>query len=88
MDAVKKHSKPTLAAIPHLSIGPVNHGNNKGKSIDSVITLTTMLFKPSYLHQISSATFANADIKKLVELAQGLSPEFQIVHCGGVPLVV
>ena len=27
-------------------------------------------------------------MKKFVELAQGLSPNFWIVHCGGVPLVV
>ena len=27
-------------------------------------------------------------MKKFVELAQGLSPDFWIVHCGGVPLVV
>ena len=30
----------------------------------------------------------DADMKKFVELAQSLSPDFRIVHCGGVPLVV
>ena len=27
-------------------------------------------------------------MKKLIELAQGLSPDLRSVHCGGVPLVV
>ena len=69
-------------------VGPVNHGNNKGKSIDSVATLSTVLVEPTYLQQISNATFADADMKKFIELAQGLSPNFWIVHRGGVPLVV
>ena len=47
-----------------------------------------MLVEPKYLQQISNATFADADMRKFVELAQGLSPNFRIVHCGGVALVV
>ena len=39
-------------------------------------------------NKISNATFADADMKKFVELAQSLSPDFRIVHRGGVPLVV
>ena len=89
MDAAEEPSKPTpTAAPPLLSVGPVNHENNKGKSIDSVATLSTVLVEPTYLQRISNATFADADMKKFVELAQGLSPDFRIVHRGGVPLVV
>ena len=80
MDAAKEPSKPTPAAAPLLSIEPVNHGNNKGKSIDSVAILSKVLVEPTYLQQISNATFFDADMKKFVELAQGLSPDFQIVH--------
>ena len=69
MDAAEEPSKPTPAAASLLSIGPVNHGNNKGKSIDSVVTLSTMLVEPTYLQQISNNTFADADMKKFVELA-------------------
>ena len=50
MDAAEEPSKPTPAAAPVLFVGPVNHGNNKGKSIDSVATLSTVLVKPTYLH--------------------------------------
>ena len=68
-------SKPTpTAAPPLLSVGPVNQENNKGKSIDSVATLSTVLVEPTYLQRISNATFADADMKKFVELAQSLSP--------------
>ena len=89
MDAADEPSKPTpTAAPPLLSVGPVNQENNKGKSIDSVATLSTMLVKPTYLQRISNATFADADMKKFVELAQSLSPDFWIIHRGGVPLVV
>ena len=66
----------------------MNHKNNKGKSIDSVATLSTVLVKPIYLQKISNATFSDADMKKFFELAQSLSPDFWIVYCGGVPLVV
>ena len=66
----------------------MNHENNKGKSIHSVAILSTVLVEPTYLQQISNAVFANADMTKFFELAQGLSPDFQIVHHGGVPLVV
>ena len=88
MDAAKELSKPTPAATPLLSVGPVNHGNNKGRSIDSVATLSTVLVEPTYLQWISNATFSDVDIKNFVELAQGLSPDFWIVHHGGIPLVV
>ena len=88
MDAAKEPSRSTPGAAPLLSVGPVNQENNKGKSIDSVAIFSTGLVEPTYLHQISNATFADADMKKFVELAQGLSPDFWIVHCGGVPLVV
>ena len=64
------------------------HGNNKGKSINSAATLSTVLVKPTNLQQISNATFSNADTKKFVDLAQILSPDFWIVHHNGVPLVV
>ena len=69
MDAADDPSKPTPAAAPLLSVGPVNHGNNKGKSIDSVATLYTVLVKPTYVQKISNATFSNADTKRFVELA-------------------
>ena len=66
MDAAEEPSKPTPTAAPLLSIGPVNHGNNKSKSIDAVATLSTVLVEPIYLQQISNATFSDADIKKFV----------------------
>ena len=89
MDAAEEPSKPTpTAAPPLLSVGPVNQENNKGKSIDSVATLSTVLVEPTYLQKNSNATFSDADIKNFVELAQSLSPDFRIVHCSGVPLVV
>ena len=66
----------------------MNHENSTGKSINSVATLATLLVEPTYLQQISNATFSDADMKKFVELAQGLSPNFWVVHHGGVPLVV
>ena len=88
MDAAEKPYRSTLAAAPLLSVGPVNHENNKGKSIDSVAKLSTVLVEPTYLQRISNATFADADIKKVVELTKGLYPDFRIVHCSGVPLVV
>ena len=88
MDAAEEPSRSIAAATPLLFIGPVNHENNKGKSIDSVATLSTMLVEPTYLQQISNATFAGDDMTKFAILAQGLSPNFRIVHHGGVPLVV
>ena len=88
MDAAEEHSRSTATATPILSIGSMNHENNKGKSIDSVSTLSTVLVKPTYLQNISNATFADVDMKKFVELALGMSPNFWIIHCGGVPLVV
>ena len=88
MNAAVEPSKLTPAAAPLLSIGPVNHGNSKGKSIDSVAILSIVMVEPIYLQLDSNATFVDADMKKFVELAQGLSPTFWIVQCGGVPLVV
>ena len=49
MDVAEKHSKSTAAAAPLLYIRPVKHGNNKGKSIDLVATLSTVLVEPTYL---------------------------------------
>ena len=69
MDTAEEPSKPTPAASPLLSVGPVNLGNNKGKSIDSVATLSTLLVEPTYLEKNSNSTFADADIKKFVEFA-------------------
>ena len=71
MDAAKEPSRSTPSAAPLLSFGPVNHEDNKGKSIDSVATLSTVLVKPIYLQQISNAAFVDVDMKKLVELARG-----------------
>ena len=88
MDAAEEPSRSTPASAPLLSVGPVNHENNKGKSIYSVVTLSAVLVEPTYLQQISNATFADADMTKFVELAQGLSPNFRIAYFGGVPLVV
>ena len=88
MDAAEEPYRSTAAATPLLSVRPVNHKNNKGKSIDSVATLSTVLVEPTYLQQISNATFADADMTKFVEISQGLSPNFRIVHHGGFPLVV
>ena len=88
MNAAEEPSKPTPAAAPLLFVRSVNHGNNKGKSIDSVTTLSKVLVEPIYLQQISNATLADADKKKFVDLDQGLRPELWIFHCGGVPLVV
>ena len=76
MDAAKEPSKPTSAAAPLFFVEPVNHGNNKGKSIDSVATLSTVLVEPTYLQYISNAAFTDAESKKFVELAQGLSSTF------------
>ena len=88
MDAAEEPSKSTVASTPLLSVRPVNHGNNKNISIDSVATLSTELVELTYLQKISNATFSDADMKKFIELAQGLSPNFRIVYHGGVPLVV
>ena len=88
MDTAEKPSKPTPAATPLLSFGPVNHENTKGKSVDSVATLSTVLVEPTYLQKISNTTFADSDMKMFVELAEGLSPNFRIIHRSGVPLVV
>ena len=88
MDAAEEPSRSIPAAASLLSIRPVNNENNKGKSIDSVAILSIVLVEPTYLQQISNATFADADMKKFVKLAQGLSPEFRIAHRGGVLLVV
>ena len=76
MDAAEEPSKPTpIAAPPLLSVEPVNQENNKGKSLDSVATLSTVLVEPTYLQRISNVTFADAAMKKFIELAQsfGLS---------------
>ena len=78
MDAAEEPSKPTLAAAPLLSVEPVNHGNNKGKFIDSVATLSTVLVKPTYLQQISNATISDSEMKQFIELAQGLYPTFEL----------
>ena len=69
MDAAEELSKLAPAATPLLSMGPVNYGNTKGKSIDSVETLSTVLDEPTYLQKISNATFGDSDMKKFVELA-------------------
>ena len=49
--------------------------------------MSSELVEPKYLQQISNATFAKVDIKKFIELAQDLGPDFRIVHCGGVVLM-
>ena len=49
MDTAEEPSKPTTVAAPLLSVGCVNHGNNRGKSIDSVATLSAVLVEPTYL---------------------------------------
>ena len=87
MNAAEEPSWPTPAASALLFIGPVNDGNNKGKSINYIVTLCTMLVEPTYLQKISNATFSNANMQKFVELAQILSHDFWIIHCGGIPLV-
>ena len=66
----------------------MNYGNNKDKSIASVVKSSTVLVEPTYLHKFSNATFSDADIINFVELTQGLSPDFWIVHYSGVSLVV
>ena len=48
MDAAEEPSKLTPAATVLLLVGPVNHRNNKGKSLDSALTLYTMLVEPAY----------------------------------------
>ena len=88
MNAAEEPFRSTAAATPLLYVGPVNYENNKGKSIDSVETLSTVLVEPIYLKKIGNATFSDADMKSFIELAQGLSPKFWILHCGGVSLVV
>ena len=74
MDAAEDPSKPTPKTAPLLSTGPVNHGNNKGKSINSVETLSTALVEPECLQQTRDATFADDEMKNFVDLAQILSP--------------
>ena len=76
MDAAEEPSRSTAAATFLLSVGPVNHENNKGKSIDSVAILSTVLVKPTYLQRIRNATFSDADMKNFVELAQGFITNF------------
>ena len=87
MDQVEEPSKPTPAAFPLLSIGPVTHENAKGKPIDLFAIPSTVMVELTYLKQISDAIFSNADLKKFIELAQVLSPDFCIVYCGSVPLL-
>ena len=47
-----------------------------------------MLLKPTYFQKFSKTTFFDADIKNFIELAQILSPDLRIVHCGSVKLVI
>ena len=68
IDTAEEPSKPTAAAAPLPSIGPVKHVNNKGKLIGSIAILSTMLVEPTYLQQSSNARFSDADIK-FIELA-------------------
>ena len=50
MDAAEEPFKPTpTVSPPLLSVGPVKQENNKGKSIDLVATLSTVLVEPTYL---------------------------------------
>ena len=53
MDAAEEPSRSTPAAAPLLSVGPMNHENNKGKSIDSVAAFSTVLVEPTYLQKIA-----------------------------------
>ena len=76
MDVAAEPSKPAPPAASLLSIGPVNHLKNKGKSIYSIAKLSTVLLEPIYLQKISNLTFADAYMKKFAELAQGLSSNF------------
>ena len=69
MHAAEEHFQPTRSAAPLLSVGPVNYGNNKGKSIDSVATLSTVLVELKYLQKNSNSIFFDADIKKFIDLA-------------------
>ena len=69
MNAAEEPSKPTPAADLLLSVWTVNHESAKGKSIDSVKTLFTVLVEPTYLPQISNSTLVDADIKNFYELA-------------------
>ena len=46
MDAAEEPSEPTTAAAPFLFVGPVNYENIKGKSVDSVSILSTVLVEP------------------------------------------
>ena len=67
MDPAEDPSKPTHAATPLLSVEPVNHGNNKAKSINSVATLYIVLVEPTYLQLIRNSTFSNAYMTKFVD---------------------
>ena len=81
-------SEPIFAAALHFSIRPVNHESSNSKPINSTATLSEDLVKPIYLQQVSNFTFADADMKKFIEMVQGLSLDFRIFRCGGVPMVV
>ena len=76
MDVAAEPSKPAPPAASLLSIGPVNHKNAKGKFIASVSTLSTLLVKSKYLQKIGNSTFSDANMKKFIELDQGLRPDF------------
>ena len=68
-----------LQLLLSLSVGPVNHGNNKGKSIDSVATLSTVLVEPTYLQQISNATFAGCWYEEVCWIGSKFEP--QLLDC-------
>ena len=48
MDPAEELSELTTASNAVLSIRSVNYGNNKGKFIDSVAILSTMLVEPAF----------------------------------------
>ena len=63
MDAAEESTKLTPEVAPFLSIGPVNHENAKGKPIDLVATISSVLVEPKSLQKASNETFSNANIQ-------------------------
>ena len=77
MDAAEKPFKPTPEAAP-LICWICKTENVKGKSINLVALLSLVLIEPTYLQLISNAMFSDPEMKKFIELAQGLSPIFEL----------
>ena len=77
----------TLAFACLLFVGLAEQETNPNKFSKFVVTLSTMLAKPRYLQLISDANFSYIKMKLFIVLAHGLSLDFFIIWCHGIPLL-